>query len=100
MTVLTAADFSKANAPYKRCGKSNSSDDLPHIGESQQATVGTKQTNRPTGDERLAVLDPVFERLALERPGPARMPDGRIRPSRRPKLLILSEPIPPSLTSR
>jgi hypothetical protein len=90
MTVLTAAGVSEADAPCKRCGKPNSSDDLPHIGESQQATVGTKQTNPPTGDERLAVLDPACERIALESAGLARMPDGQSRPSGQPMLLILS----------
>jgi hypothetical protein len=66
MTVLTAVWVSEANAPCKRCGKPNSSDDPPHIDESQQATAETMQTTRAWGAERFAVLDPACERLILE----------------------------------
>jgi hypothetical protein len=47
------------------------------------------------GDGRLVATDPVFERLPLGRRGPVQMPDGRIRPSRRPKLSVPSEWMPP-----
>jgi hypothetical protein len=61
--------FSERDAPCKRGGKSNSSDGPPHTAEFQQATAGTRHTDRPTVDERLAVRNPALNGCP-ERPRP------------------------------